>query len=372
MKNVHLVFLGVILGSLLITFPAGAQDASNAELNERVRNLEERLDPSKNEQRWTDRISISGAIEAEAGYAQINYDDPNTDDVDESDIVLATVELGVDAQIHDHISGHVLLLWGEDDTDPLDVDEGFITFDGKDKLPMYLKAGKFYLPFGNFESHMITDPVTLELGETNQSAVQVGFVNHWIDGSIAIFNGDVNERGEDEAIDSFAAGIQISPPEGTIANVGLTAGMSYISNMADSDALGEEIVDPDGEIESHVAALSVFINVSFAETFFLKTEYTTALDAFEAGDLTITAGSEIEPSALNIEFAYVPLENLEVAVRYAQTDDVNGGVFPESQYGISAAYGLFESTTVAVEYLKNDYENNDDASVITTQLAIEF
>lgn len=103
-----------------------------------------------------------------------------------------------------------------------------------------------------------------------------------------------------------------------------------------------------------------------------------ALDHFTAGELpNLDGGGNIEPSAWNLELAYAPVEDLEVAVRYAQTDDIKGGIddaeaLPELQYGVTVAYGLFDSTAVALEYLKNDYENNDELSVVTAQLAIEF
>jgi len=47
-----------------------------------------------------------------------------------SDIVLATVELAMDADIVDHVQGHILFLHEEDDT-PIEVDEGIITIDGE-------------------------------------------------------------------------------------------------------------------------------------------------------------------------------------------------------------------------------------------------
>ncbi|MGD9366089.1 MAG: LbtU family siderophore porin [Desulfobacteraceae bacterium] len=350
---------------------------SNAQLNERITKLEGKFGINSDEPGWTDHITISGAVEAEAGFTSKDYDDPATDDVDESDIVLATVELGIDAEIHKHVSGRVLLLWEEDDIDSIDMDEGFITIDGKDVVPLYLNAGKFYLPFGNFESHMVTDPVTLELGETNQSAVQVGFANDWIDASIAVFNGDVDEVGDDDTICSYVGSIQISLPEGTVANLGMSAGISYISNIADSDALAGELALAN-TVQDSVAGLGAFLNVTFKEMLFLKAEYIGALDNFQAGEFTnIDGGSAIEPSAWNLELAYAAMDNLEVALRYAKTDDIKGGIddagaFPESQYGATVAYGLFDSTTVALEYLKGEYENNDEQTVVTAQLAIEF
>jgi hypothetical protein len=377
MKKLMLSVLAWLVCCFFVAGPVAAEEMSNAQLNERITKLEEKFGINSDEPGWTDHITISGAVEAEAGFTSKDYDDPATDDVDESDIVLATVELGIDAEIHKHVSGRVLLLWEEDDIDSIDMDEGFITIDGKDVVPLYLNAGKFYLPFGNFESHMVTDPVTLELGETNQSAVQVGFANDWIDASIAVFNGDVDEVGDDDTICSYVGSIQISLPEGTVANLGMSAGISYISNIADSDALAGELALAN-TVQDSVAGLGAFLNVTFKEMLFLKAEYIGALDNFQAGEFTnIDGGSAIEPSAWNLELAYAAMDNLEVALRYAKTDDIKGGIddagaFPESQYGATVAYGLFDSTTVALEYLKGEYENNDEQTVVTAQLAIEF
>lgn len=53
----------------------------------------------------------------------------------------------------------------EEDT-PLSVDEATMTI-GK---TVYFKAGQYALPFGNFNSNMISDPITVDIDETYQSA----------------------------------------------------------------------------------------------------------------------------------------------------------------------------------------------------------
>jgi hypothetical protein len=182
MKKFLVMALSVAMGCCI----AMADEMSNAELSDRVKNLEDKLGTGGGGG-WTDRITISGVVEAEAGFSSTDYNDSATDDVDESDIVLATVELGIDAEVYKHVSGHILLLYEEDENDGnIAIDEGFITIDGKDVVPLYLNAGQLYVPFGQFESHMITDPLTLDLGETSQSAVQVGFANDLFDASIAL------------------------------------------------------------------------------------------------------------------------------------------------------------------------------------------
>jgi hypothetical protein len=88
----------------------------------------------------------------------------------------------------------------------------------------------------------------------------------------AIFNGDVHEDGEDEtAIDSYVGSIQVNLPEGTVPNVGLSFGGSYIPNIADSDALAGELAVAD-TVQDNVAAFGAFVNVSFMEILFFKAD----------------------------------------------------------------------------------------------------
>jgi hypothetical protein len=341
-------------------------------LPERVRRIEEKM-AQKQEgilEKWADKITLSGLIEAEANYEDYDYDDPAADDEDSSDITLATVELGVDVDIIKHVKGHVLFLWEEDDTEPVDVDEGFITLDGEDVVPLYLNVGKLYVPFGNFESHFISDPLTLELGETRESALTVGCVSEWMDVSVSAFNGDIDETGEDNHIESYVANISFSVPQELISNFGIAAGVSYISNIGDSDNLQDEILPPDG-IKDYVDGFNAFLSISFMDKFFLECEYLGALDEFEAGELSFDGGKEFQPETWNFELAYAATDRLEVAVKYEGGDDL-GDFLPEDQYGAAVTYGLFEGTSLALEYLHGEFDNDDERDLVTTQLAVEF
>ena len=341
-------------------------------LPERVRRIEEKM-AEKQEgilEKWADKITLSGLIEAEASYEDYDYDDPAVDDEDSSDIVLATVELGVDVDIIKHVKGHVLFLWEEDETEPVDVDEGFITLDGEDVVPLYLNVGKLYVPFGNFESHFISDPLTLELGETRESALTVGCVNPWMDVSVSAFNGDIDETGEDNHIESYVAKASFSVPEKLVSNFGIAGGVSYISNIADSDNLQDEIVPTDG-IKDYVGGLNAFLSISFMDKLFIECEYLGALDEFEAGELSFDGGNEFQPETWNFELAYAATDRLELAVKYEGGDDL-GDFLPEDQYGAAVTFALFEDTSLSFEYLHGEFENDDERDLFTTQLAVEF
>jgi len=124
----------------------------------------------------TQKVLLSGTVKVEAHHSCRKFDDPNDPTKNESDITLATVEVAIDAKIHQFVQGHVLFLWEEDKTEGIKdfIDEGTITISNPYKSPYYLTAGKLSLPFGSFKTVFITDPMTLELGKINETVVQIG------------------------------------------------------------------------------------------------------------------------------------------------------------------------------------------------------
>ena len=319
--------------------------------------------------KWFKNITLSGAIEVEAGFEKIDYNDPATKDEDSSDIAVATVEVGIDAEITKHVSGHILFL--HEDGATTDVDDAIISIDGDDVVPLYLNAGQLYVPFGNFESHMISSPITQELGETRKSAVVAGFATDWLDICAGVFNGDIDETGQDDKIESYVAGAVFTLPENTVSGFGLSAGASYISNIGDSNSLQEDIEGGPVTVNDYVAGYSAFISISVLDRFFFNAEYLTAADEFAAGELSFDGGLEFKPSTLYVELAVGVIDDLEIAVRYEASDDC-GDFLPEKRYGAAITYGLFKNTSLGLEYIHGEFENDDETDVVTAQLAIEF
>jgi hypothetical protein len=343
-------------------------------LEKRIQQLEAAIGREVEGDRWYDRIQISGLIEVEAAYRDFqDGNDPDADD-QESDVDLATVELAVDARIADHVDGHVLFKYEEDE---IFVDEGFITLTGTEAFPAYLVAGRQYLPFGCFDSHFVTDPTPLVLGETNDGAAVAGyrFGGEMIDLSVGAFNGDIDEAGEDNHIDSFVAAVTVQPL------AFLMAGISYTSNLAASDSLQEGVVDADGSGEAGpltdlVGGWSAFVTVELLGRFKVIGEYVSALDEFEAGELYDPADTQQrQPSAWNVELGALLIEDLELAVRYGGSDD-GADVLPETQYGAVLNWGIW-SCNLALEYLHDDFDDaslgvDQEADTFTAQLAVEF
>lgn len=345
-----------------------------------VKGLEKRLEEIEDTVKG---VHVGGLVEVEAGYEHVDFE--GAGDEDSSDIDVATVELGVDAGITDQLRAHVLLLYEEEEDDEdIIIDEAVLHIRAEDvcvpdkscESPWYINVGKFYVPFGYFESHFISDPLTLELGETRESALVAGLANDWVNVALGTFNGDINETGDDDDhIDNFVATAMFSLPEEQLPGLSFKAGVSYINNIADTDGLQDVLRDEDGfgaeEIRDYIAGFSTFVSASLMDKFFLEAEYVGALDAFEPSDLDLEPGEKFEPKAWNIELAWAATEKLELAVKYEGSDETLG-LMPTTHYGGAITYSLFDNTSLGLEYLHGEFENDDEVTTATGQVAVEF
>ncbi|MEJ2333726.1 MAG: LbtU family siderophore porin [Desulfobulbaceae bacterium] len=322
-------------------------------------------------QKINERVTLSGVVEVEAFSAE------DFDGADTSDITLATVGLGLDAEITEWVNAHILLLYEEDDTEPMDLDEGTITLGNLEKFPLYLNAGKMYVPFGSFESNMISDPLTLELGETRESAALVGFEASGFYGSFYAFNSDINETGDDDTIASFGANAGYGYEND---NMSLDIGADWINNIAAADIFKDGI-GPGGitEVQDYPSGLTAHLTLGYGP-FMLIGEYLGALDAFQVDELDFN-GTGAEPSAWNLEVAYtreIKGKETTFAVGYQKTDEALALELPEERILATIGVEIWKYTSLALEYLHDeDYSPADggtgnDANAATLQLAVVF
>ena len=384
MKQLLTCFLSIVFAVFLFSGSALAQEMSKEELikelkalKERTKSLEEALAiPEKEDEdvedleEYIQGIEFSGTIEVEAGYEQIK---PKGDVKEESsDLTLATVDFAVDALINDGMRTHILFEY-EDGEDVI-VDEAIIHYQAKEvcvpdlscNSPWYANIGRLTIPFGYFESLFISGPLTEDLGETKETAVIAGIYNPFINIAAGVFNGDIDKAGNNDRIESYVAACTFTIPEDVSPNAGLMIGVSYISNIADSDELADFFDEELGtdEIIEYVAGFSSFLSVSLMDRFFFEAEYVSAVESFEED-------KNFEPKAWNFEVAFIPIEDVEVAVRYGGSSDTLN-FLPDTQVGICGIYEIFNNTYIGLEYLYEEFENDDEVVTITTQLAVEF
>jgi len=379
MKKYLVLFVSIFMVNFFLSGFVSAE-MSNTELEQEIKALKEKLEKDKGStidalKSINELIGISGCIEIEAGQIK-GYDNE-----DESDITLATVELGIDVDLNDWITGHILLLWEEDDTEPVDLDEGTITLGNLDKFPLYLTAGKMYVPFGNFESSMISDPLTLEIAETRESALLVGFEQEGFYASVYAFNGNIDEDGDDNEVKCYGANAGYGFEND---DMGLDIGIGWMNSIADSDSIGDALADENATLDDYEAGIAAHAVLTVGHLCLIG-EYIAALDDIDYNvydDSGAFSGSDSmdKPKAWNIEAGYtmdVQGKETTFAIAYQGTDDM-WGALPEKRYLVSAGVALAENVGLAVEYAHDeDYDEDeegtdDDAQTITIQLSLEF
>lgn len=91
----------------------------------------------------------------------------------ESNIVLDTLELVLETEVNDNVSAMAIIKYDGGD-DEVVLDEANLTLKNLASAPLTLTAGKYVLPFGVFESHLVNDPLTQEKYEINAAGIQSG------------------------------------------------------------------------------------------------------------------------------------------------------------------------------------------------------
>lgn len=362
----------VIVTALMGLFWGTAQ-ADEADLRDNLRYLEERIQvleqqkgKAEEEIKAKSPITFSGLVEVEATSSK------DYQGVASSDITLATVELVAEAHVNAWTHAQLVYLFEEDKTEPGEIDQGVLTLGNAEATPFFLSAGRMYVPFGRFETGMISDPLTLELGETRESAVLVGFDQDAFSVSFFTFNGDSQKVGEEDRVAHYGGSLGYASDD-------LDIGVSYISSLADSDANQEAMAGSITDLQKRVAGIAAYTIVRLG-TYTLITEYVGATEAFEAADIAFK-GKGARPSAWNLELDYgFDLGGHEVSLGIArqQTAEALNLGLPESATLAVFSVGLSEKTAVSLEYaVAEDYRSADGGSgekgnALTLQLAAQF
>ncbi|HHL40387.1 MAG TPA: LbtU family siderophore porin [Deltaproteobacteria bacterium] len=303
-----------------------------------------------------ENVTVGGLVEVEAAA------DRNDLYGHSSDVVLATVSIGLDARINEHIEGRVLLLWEEEQTEPMEVDIGTVRF--IDPSGASLTGGRMYLPFGVYTSHFISDPMTLELGETRRSALLAAYENDLFEVSAAFFTGAVDGAASGGGIDDFTAALTVTPAAGVIV------GGAYISDLAETGADLTGLAASGGAPARAVAGYDLFLTAGTGALLF-DAEYIGAASRFDPADLDADGdGRGDRPSALNVELAWNLREDLELAARYESSRELPS--LPARQYGLDLTWRLRPNAALSVEYLHGRYRGGGDRDLVSTQLSIEF
>lgn len=266
--------------------------------------------------------TISGLIEAEANF---------TEDEDDTGV---TVELGIDHKVSDKVDGHVLLKYEQDDADDdVFVDEAVINLHPSDSMDIVV--GRQYVPFGRFDTNMITDPITLDLGETREESFLISQKIGGIGASAYVFKDKAD--GANDKIDNFGVDFAYE-------NEQFSAGIGYLSDVVDTS----------------VAGINLHAKVSLGKASIIAEHM--RLDDLDG----------VNPNASHLEFALDLGNDKVIAATYQKSSDASALDLSKEVVGISYTMPIYKNTSLAAEYLNATDYDDEDADVINLKLSYEF
>ena len=303
-------------------------------------------------------VGLGVLVEVEAAYEKSGAEES-------TDANVATCEIGLEAEPLEGVRGEAALLWEEGDSDSLDVDAAFIELGGTETMPVAVSAGRLYLPFGAFNSFMVSDPLTLELGETRETAVALS--GEWK--SITAWAGAfAGEREDAEDIENAAAALGWSPVEG------LTLGVSALSDLGEGGGYVDDLNDViagEGRAEK-AAGLSAFLLLE-------RGDWSLAAEVLGAAeDLAWTDAegetTSLRPRAWHVDVAYAFNPAWSAAARYEGSKEFKTDEMPEHQGGAALFWRVNPFAVLGAEYLYGTFEDeaSDGRHLATVQLALEF
>lgn len=360
--NTHLLFTALCL---VLSAPSVLAQNSNETVEQRLDKIEHQL------QSGSDKILIiSGTIEIDARYVDAQNETT-------SDVTLSTAEFAIEASITEQVTANLLFLYEEDKIDPPELDQGYITLQLGD-TPFSVKAGQFYLPFGSFESNLISDSLTLTLGETRESAIQLDYADEHFHGSIFIFNGTTKESRDDERIDSYGATVGFNHQSDRYS-FGIDFG--YISNIADSNTLQNAVSDS-SSMNNIIAGSTVQVTFTMGSITLLS-EYLGANENFDTTDFAFKGGAA-RPSSSSFELAYnfnIKDHEATFALSIQNSNEAEAMGLAAQRTAAVFSYGVTTNTAISFELKhEEDYtvvqggggEKGENTNTGTLQLAVNF
>ena len=253
---------------------------------------------------------------------------------------LGGVTVNIDSFLADEVSGSIVLKPGaEIEENGTILDEAFITI--KKYKPISLQFGKMRMPFGIFNNHLVSDPLTKEW-EINE----VG----------AIFGTDI----EDYNL-SFAAAVYSTDVSNTERLINYTCLLNYIQknllNLTLSVHYGPQganvnYTDVGGSIET------IF------EPFIMDAEYVRAISC---------GNRKSKPYTAYIGLAWQAMEELEIASRYEiNRDDDTATDSTKSSLVIGLNLGITNDLILSVEVRQDTMDFGVSSNRGVIKLGYEF
>jgi hypothetical protein len=394
-------YIGVPLqyngGDLIVNNPSVNEDVSLLNLR---KNISQRLrGMGLKETDQHSHLLLSGVVEGQANYKSTGGG-KNNSDIDITNAGLDAYILGpstwttglISIRYDNSIGAQEgsLSMNARTQNSRVVIDKAFIVLGDFTKSPVYGTIGQMYVPFGQFSSTMISNPITKLMFRTQDRAVLVGYQGQCANsfyGSAFAFKGD-SRVGSVNRINNGGANLGYRFDTRYFSG---NFGGGYIANIADSqgmqnNGLGAVYVPPAINVPAstpvfggfgaiagtgsetlvhRVAAYDVRGLFSIGKTVDVIAEFITAASQFSKADLTMNSHGA-RPKALNSEIAYT-FQSLpkptSISLGYGMSKDALALGMPQSRWSTTVNTSIWRNTLQSLEFR---HDNNYAESAVSS------
>jgi hypothetical protein len=248
---------------------------------------------------------------------------------------------------------------------PTEIDQAFVTWHALPEEKLDISAGNQYLPFGKYETAMVHDPLTLDLGEGwNEQTLIAKSKQGNLTATGFLFAAETTQTDDGSKQDgNYGVGVSYDTEANHI-------GLDYIANLGESGGFA----DVNNAAEA-VPGISLHGSTQLGRVTLLG-EHVTATKSFQAGDLaddddSLTAAAK--PSATHIEADIDLNHDRTLAVAMNKTKDADEQLsLPEKAYGVTYRQPIMKGIEGAVELMQATGYDDLKSKSVTAQVAYEF
>jgi hypothetical protein len=252
-----------------------------------------------------------------------------------TDLTLSTVELNAAVALSRQLSAAASTLYEQHATS-LEIDTAHLQYQF---IPqdISLFAGQLYLPFGHYQTALVSDPLNLELGESRQTTLLLEYNQQRFSSAAYWFNGDIHQQHR-SLKDHWGLHLAYSGDKYAV-------GLDYISSLDNSAGLQDSFAG--NTIDQHIAGLSANIRVTMAN-FTLLAEQTQALDTINT---VLVNGAKPQARNLEINYTFVLAgKSAVLAAAHQTTDQSVDFSLPEQKTLLGLSLVLTHALSVAIEF----------------------
>lgn|GEM_PF-5439545 len=322
-------------------------------------------------------LELHGELESEIVH-ESGFADPEMGRSSETNGDL-TLDLDLTWAPCDWFTGEIAVSWDDEDGD--DFERVLATFGNPEEFPAYFSIGRTILPFGPFESNMISDPFPLDIAETTTEAALLGIEWGPLQAVAYTYDGTPTRDQRGHGFNVFGGTIQ-GAFEGE--EVGLQVGAGWLEHIADSDDLELFYREERLQFKNRVPAATLYSLLTL-DPFRLGFEYVGSLkhpklfeQDEEEGEI-LTRRERLEAWSCEASFEAELPEGMEtiLAVAYSRSKGLVDFLPKKSVGGTITVFPL-PHWKIALEYLREfDYPvfaggTGDVADIFTIQTSWEF